>query len=286
MLGLLITAPTLVWQAVNGWPQLAMAEVVSGENALIYGNPLVVALHGLAVTGPLTLGLAICGLAALRGDRRWREHRFLGAAFLVLLVVIVLSSGRHYYQLPAYSVLLSIGAVALQHRRTARRARAAWPVVALSAVLAVGGLASSVVLAAPTFADPMVSATARAFRNLPPEQRDRTALVANPYVHATYLDAAAPSLGLPPARGTNRAYGWFPPPPEHQDRMLLVGDPERFRPWFTEIRPITTIQAATPLGTYGGLVPETTTIWMLSGRNSPWADIWPTLRDLILTPGR
>ncbi|MBW0103902.1 glycosyltransferase family 39 protein [Pseudonocardia sp. KRD-291] len=285
VLALLIAAPTLLWQAANGWPQLAMTDVVAAENSLIYGNLAVVALHGLAVAGPLVLATTAYGLLALWRAPRWREYRFLAVTFVVLFAAVVLSSGRHYYPLPLYPVFVAIGAVALQHRRVAGRARTAWPVVTLGAVLAVGGLASSVLLASPAFADPMVAATARAYRDLPPEERARTALGGTPYVYAAYLDAAPPELGLPAAVSTNRAYGWFPPPPQHQDRMLLVGDPSRLRPWFAEIRPVTTVESATPLGTYGGLVPDKATVWMLSGRNAPWTVVWPALRDLTVTPG-
>ncbi|MBN6038194.1 glycosyltransferase family 39 protein [Amycolatopsis sp. 195334CR] len=283
-IALAIAAPTLLWQAANGWPQLAMAEVVSAENSLIYGSPLLVAGHGLAVTGPLTLGLAVCGLVALYREPRWRELRFLGVTFAILFAIVVITSGRHYYLLSLYSVLVALGAVALQHRREAGRRRAAWPVVALSVVLAVAGLASSVVLASPKFADPLVAATARAYHDLPPWQRERTAIGANPYVYAAYLDAAAPELELPAAASPNRAYGWFPPPPDSQDHLLLAGEPDQLRPWFTHLRALTTVHATTPLGTYGGLVPEATTIWLLSGRNTPWTEIWPALRGLALEP--
>ncbi|QFU92042.1 glycosyltransferase family 39 protein [Amycolatopsis sp. YIM 10] len=283
-IALVIAAPTLVWQAANGWPQLAMAGVVSAENSLIYGSPLLVAGHGLLVTGPLTLGLAVCGLLALYREQRWRDLRFLGVAFVVLFAVVVISSGRHYYLLPLYSVLVALGAVALQHRREAGRTRAAWPVVAISAVLAVAGLASSIVLASPKFAGQLVAATARAYHDLPSWQRERTAVGANPYVYAAYLDAAAPELGLPAAVSPNRAYGWFPPPPDSRDHLLLAGDPDQLRPWFTEVRALAVVGAPTPLGTYGGLVPESTTIWLLSGRTGPWTDIWPALRDLALEP--
>ncbi|NWJ74320.1 glycosyltransferase family 39 protein [Pseudonocardia sp. ICBG1122] len=280
---LLVAAPTVVWQAVHGWPQLAVARAVAQENGLIYGNPGLLALHGLAVAGPVVLGLTVCGLFALWRDPRWRDHRFLGPAFVLLWVVVTAGSGRHYYLLPMYGVLVAVGAVALQHRRATGRIRAAWPVVTIGTVAAVGALLSSVVLASPRFADELVSTTARAYHALPAEQQERTALGAAPYVYAAHLDAADPRWGLPPAAGTNRAYGWFPPPPDRQDDLLFVGNPDRIAPWFTAIRPVATVDARTPLGSYGGLVPETTTIWLLSGRTAPWTDIWPALRDIVLT---
>ncbi|MCX2729241.1 glycosyltransferase family 39 protein [Saccharopolyspora sp. NFXS83] len=284
VLALLIAAPTLGWQAAHGWPQAGMAQVVAGENELIYGGRTLVVLHGVAVTGPLTLGLAVCGLVALCREARWREHRFLAVAFALLVAAVVLGSGRHYYLIPLWSPYVAIGAVALQHRREAGARRRAWPVVAFSAVLATGALVFTSVMASPRFADELATATARAYADLPAEQRARTALVATPYVYATYLDAAPPELGLPPAASTNRAYGWFPPPPEHQDRVLFVGDLGRLRPWFAEARPVAVVEAPTPLGTYGGLVPERTTIWQLTGRTAAWPVIWEDLRDLTLTP--
>ena len=58
-------------------------------------------------------------------------------------------------------------------------------------------------------------------------------------------DTRAPELGLPPASSPNRAHGWFPPPPEHQDRVLFVGDPAPLQPYFTGIRQVGTVGAAT-----------------------------------------
>ncbi|MCA1229682.1 glycosyltransferase family 39 protein [Saccharopolyspora sp. 6M] len=283
-LALLITAPTLAWQAAHGWPQAAMGAVVAAENQLIYGGRVLVVLHGLAVIGPLALGLAGCGLVALVRDRRWREHRFLAVVFAVLFTAFALAAGRHYYPLPLYSAFVAVGAVALQHRREAGRRRAAWPVVLLSAVLAAGALGFTTVMAAPRFADALVAATARAYRDVPAAELTRTALGAGPYVYATYLDTAAPELGLPPAVSTNRAYGWFAPPPERQDRMLFVGDPGRLRDRFAAANRVAVVDAPTTLGTYGGMVPERAELWLLTGRTDPWAEIWPDLRTLTLDP--
>lgn len=279
-IAVLIAAPALAWQAANGWPQLGMAAAVARENAAIYGHPVVVAAHGLAVTGPLTLGLAVCGLRALLRDPAWRPLRFLAVAYLLLFVAVLVSSGRHYYLAPLYPVLGAVGAVALQRRRELGGPRRAWPVVTAGAVLAAAGAASSVLLASPAFAAPLASSTASTWAALPDDRRERTALVAVPYVHAALLDAAPRDLGLPAVHGTNRAYGWFPPPPEAKEAMLLVGDPGRFRPYFASARPLQTVTAPTPLGTYGGLVDESTTIWLLEGRNAAWSRVWSELRDL------
>ncbi|MFP5020297.1 glycosyltransferase family 39 protein [Pseudonocardia phyllosphaerae] len=285
VLALLIAAPTLLWQATHGWPQLAMTPVVAEENDEIYGSVLVSAAHGLAVTGPLLLGLAVCGLVALVRDPRLRDVRFVGAACVLLYLAMVLSGGRHYYPLALYPVLAAIGAVGLQHRREAGRPRRrAWPVVVVSGLLACVGALSSVYLAEPQFEEMLVSATADAYRALPAEQRDRTVLAADPYVYGAYLDAAPPGLGLPPAFGPNRAYGWFPEPPEDRDAMLLVGEPDRVRPWFGSARLVGGTYADTPLGTYGGLVGEVPTIWLLEDRKAPWPEIRDATRDLQLPP--
>lgn len=284
-IALSIMLPTLTWQAARGWPQLAMAGAVATENTRIYGGPLLVALHGLAVVGPLTLGIAAVGLVALLRRPEWTEHRYLAVTFLVLFAALVVGGGRHYYPIPLYGVLVAFGVVALQRRREAGRTRIAWPVVAVGTVVAVTGAATSVALASPRLGDAVVSATALAYRELPAADRSRTAVGATPYVYATFLDAAAPGTGLPPAVSTNRAYGWFGPPPQQQDRLLLVGDPALLRPHFAGIRPAGRVDAPTPLGTYGGLVPETTGIWLLSGRTTPWEQIWHETRDLSVTPG-
>ena len=55
---LLLTAPTLVWQYANGWPQLRMASIVAGEAEALYGGRPGIAVQLLVYAGVAGMVLA------------------------------------------------------------------------------------------------------------------------------------------------------------------------------------------------------------------------------------
>ena len=141
-LALVIAAPTLVWQARHGWPQLGMTPVVAREVELIYGGRPALAWELIGFGGLLGTGLALAGLWWLVRDPAWRDHRFLGAAFVALYGVFLVTEARPYYLLGYVGVLAAVGAVGFQLRGR-RRAWPAWVAGSVSAVLAVAVLAVS-----------------------------------------------------------------------------------------------------------------------------------------------
>jgi hypothetical protein len=54
------------------------------------------------------------GLIYLLFFRAAREHRILGYIFLIILITLILLSGKHYYTLGIYSVLFAAGGYALE----------------------------------------------------------------------------------------------------------------------------------------------------------------------------
>lgn len=278
----LIAAPTLVWQAVNGWPQLAMGPIVASEADFLYGGRTGVAIGMLLVAGVLGLGLGGLGLVRLLRAPEHRELRFLAATTLVLFVLFAVTPGRPYYLAGLYGLLAAAGAVGLQRRREAGRSRwrwIAWPATAASVAVAAGMLLPvSTALATPVVADAVAATTARAHQALPPAQRARTALVGGSYVYAAYLDAAPPRLALPPAYSPNRSYGWFDPPPAGLDAALFVGDPAVLRPFFDDVRAVAVVD---PGGAPGIAGEDTRTrVWLLTGQRAPWTAIWASTRSL------
>jgi hypothetical protein len=89
------------------------------------------------------------------------------------------------------------------------------------------------------------------------------------YIIAAYIDGYSLQYGLPQAYSGNRGYGWFPPPPEDDDTVLFVGaDPGSLRPYFSDVRMLTADQNAS--------------VWLCTGRQLPWAELWPHLRTLTV----
>ena len=265
---LLIASPTLLWQAQHGWPQLGMTSVVAREVELIYGGRPALAWELVGFGGLLGAGLALIALWWLVRDPAWRPYRFLGVGFVVLYVAFLVTEARPYYLLGYVGVMAAIGAVGFARRRRSRASVApvwpAWTVGVASALVALVGLTVSPLLA-PTTTRTEVAAVAGELRTA--GTPGHTALVAQEYLDAAYLDAYGPDLRLPPAYSTNRGYGYFAPPPEADTDVLYVGaDPHELVPYFRDVR---------PLAGAGD-----TRTWLLTGRTQPWADFWPGLRHL------
>ncbi|WP_319444867.1 MULTISPECIES: ArnT family glycosyltransferase [unclassified Mycobacterium] len=270
-LAAVIASPTLVWQAMHGWPQLKMAPIVAQEAGPLYGGR-----PGIAVTLIVFAGVAMTmllgyGVWRLLRAEELREYRFLAAAFLVLYVVFVATGGRPYYLGGGYALFAAAGALGLQRRREAGPTRwrwAAWPVYALSAVAAVAALILGAILTRSDVPEQIAAHTADVYHRLPEQQRDRTAVVGESYIVAAYLDGYAERYGLPEAFSTTRSYGYFDPPRDDQDVVLFVGsDPTRWRPYFGRVAEV---------GDVSGEIKA----WLLTERREPWDVLWARLRTL------
>ena len=206
----------------------------------------------------------------------FRPYRFIAAAAVAQYVFYIATSGRPYYVVGMYGVLLAAGAVAFQRRREARAAaggrRAAWLVwpAGVLSVLAAGAVVVMSSLLATAFGVPadraLAQEVATAYRQLPAQQREHTAVVGESYILAAMLEAHTDEFGLPPAHSAHRGYGYFGTPDESADAVLFIGeDPEPWRPHFAEVRRIE-----------GGGTP----LWSFTGRREPWPQLWEQVRSL------
>jgi Dolichyl-phosphate-mannose-protein mannosyltransferase len=273
-IGALVALPTLVWQALNGWPQLQMTAVVAAEADALYGGRTGVAVLLISSAGVAGTALLFYGLWVLLRAGEMRPYRFLAVTFVVLYVVFVVAPGRPYYLGGLYGIVAAAGALGLQRRREAASGRrfgwVAWPAYALSAAAA-GGLlvfsATAITATSDDVGETIAQRTADAYHALPPEVRDDAVIIGESYIVAAYLDGYSPEYGLPQAHSASRGYGWFPPPHEDDGTVLFVGrDPEALRPYFSDVRLLADGQDAS--------------VWLCSGRLEPWAELWPRLRTL------
>jgi hypothetical protein len=270
----LLAAPTLVWQIAHGWPQLQMARVVAGEADALSGGRPGIAVMLIGYAGFAGVALVSYGLWRNFRDPELGEYRFIGATFMTLYVLFVVTAGRPYYLIGLYAPLAAMGALGLQRRREMGRVRRkwlAWPAVVLSVALAVGALILSVAVVNSGVVDQMVQRTAEAYRTLPPDQRDRTVLVGESYVVAAYIDRYSDRYQLPHAYSLNRSYGYFPPPPADHDTLLYIGrDPGALRPYFADVRTV-------------GDIGDDMRAYLLTGQRQSWASVWPRLRTLTVS---
>jgi Dolichyl-phosphate-mannose-protein mannosyltransferase len=269
-----LAAPTLVWQFVHGWPQLKMAPVVAGEADALSGGRPGIATMLIAYAGFAGVALMLFGLWRSFREEECREYRFIGATFVVLYVLFVVTAGRPYYLIGLYAPLAAIGALGLQRRREAGRVRRkwlAWPAYLLSVALAAGALTLSVSVVRSGVVEPMARHTADAYHALPPDQRERTVLMGESYIIAAYIDRYSDRYQLPQAYSTNRSYGYFPPPPDSRDNVLYVGrDADELSPYFTDVRVLADIG-------------DDMRAYLLTGQQQSWSEIWPRLRTLTVS---
>ncbi|WP_158546710.1 glycosyltransferase family 39 protein [Halopolyspora algeriensis] len=287
-LAVLATLPSLVWQVAHGWPQLQVASMVAVEVAAWAGGrpaflPLTVLTAGVAVGAVL-----VCyGLWRLLRSPHLRAYRFLGWTCVGVTLLFLLAGGRYYYCAGLFPLCWAAAAVELQRHPPARWWSwvLTWPSYALSAslVLALTVAAQSLPWAAHANVlslgsagwRQLTSTVADTYRSLPPETRQDTAVLTDHYWQAGALDRFGPQSGLPRAHSPHRGYWYFGAPSEEADTVLFIGDePGELRKHFRQVRRITALHGTT--GFTG--INKDVTLWLCSGRETPWSRLWPELR--------
>lgn len=285
-------APTLIWQAANGWPQLAMGAVISHEVSIGWGGralfvPTLVVSAGV----PIGLILVSYGLWRLLRSERLRPYRFLGWTTLGVLAVFLVANGRYYYAAGMFAPLFAAAAVEIEAGQASKWWRwiTTWPVYVVAAVIAIpqalpilpqASMATTPDWVRPIFADEEIGwreiteSVARAYRGVP--DPSRTGIVAAKYWQASAIDHYGPELGLPSPSSPNRGYSTLPRPPESARDILFVGnDPSALVPHFTEVREVGALDNRSGVRN----VSQGMKIWLATGRTGTWDTVWPSLKD-------
>ncbi|CAM3942514.1 glycosyltransferase family 39 protein [Kibdelosporangium persicum] len=266
-----LAAPTLIWQALHDWPQLAMAGAVAQESVL-YGGRAGVAVGLVVTAGIIGTVLVLMGLVAVWTDERLRTYRFLSVTFIVLFVVFVATAGRYYYLFSLHGALAALGSVAFAHRRAAGRRtsnRVVWSGAILSVAGAVGAVVLGGILVSQRAPGPQVHEVAQAWSTLSPDQRARAVLYVPNYVSAAEIDTADPALGLPLVHSGHRSYGRFDPPPDTKDLVVYTGtDPAELAALTTDFQQI------------GGTAANP--VWLGRIHDRTWSAAWPELRTFVM----
>jgi hypothetical protein len=300
-----LAAPDLIWQAVQGWPDLAVFHNLhgaAGHNLAVYW-PAQLAYTGLALTPVWVAGL----IWALRnpGARRFRPA--IIAAGLAILASFVLG-GKPYYSGGAYTILFAAGSVPVERwlsygrgagagGRGAPRPRVPWRPVAFITGLVVT-LALSLPVALPLLpartlrtaqlqkinydlgeqiAWPrLVHLVSREYHALPAAQRARTAILTGNYGEAGAVDRYGPGLGLPQAySGHNNFWLWGPPPAADTSVLAVNVDPALLHRDFAHVRHVATF--------YNGLGvsddEQGAPVYLATGLHGSWSRAWPAFRD-------
>lgn len=138
-IAVVIGSPNLVYQVLNGLPQLAMGQALGDENA---AEVRIMMWPFLALLlGPLLVPTWVAGVVALLRRPDWSRLRFLVIAFVAVLAFTFWAGAQTYYPLGLVLSLYAIGCVPVTEWVADRRARA----VVVAAAVAVNAVVAAVV---------------------------------------------------------------------------------------------------------------------------------------------
>lgn len=279
--------PAVLWQAANGWPQLAMGSVLAAQQGPADSGPVGFFLLLLASAG--VLGVPLLGFGIWRALRS-PDHRFLAWTLFGLVLLFVLTFGQGYYVTGMFTVLWAVGAVGLDRIRGRWLPWAAWPACVLSAAmvltllpvrpvesLAGQGAATNPIGVESVGWPELADAVAAAYWALPPEDQARATVLADHYWAASAVARYGPERGLPAVYSPHRGYWYFGAPPDSATLVLHVGGTHaRLAEHFDHVTQVATVDNGLGVdNTFQGAP-----VWLCDGLRRPWSELWGSLRSL------
>jgi hypothetical protein len=139
-IALVVGSPNLVYQAVNGWPQLEMASAINEEDGA--ENRVLLVPFQFLLVGLFLVPVWFAGIWALLKRPQWRPARALAVAYPVLLAVVLATGGQFYYPMGLVILFYAAGCapVAAWARARSRRSLLVTGVALNSAISAVVAL--------------------------------------------------------------------------------------------------------------------------------------------------
>ena len=279
-----LAAPTLWWQATNGWPQLemagALADRIGGENRAML-LPLQVLL-----LGPFLLPLLVAGI-------RWLYRRAAGGAvfrpllwaYVAALVLTFVSGGRPYYPLPLAAAVVVAGVVAWEHRAPRRAVGLVVATVAVSLPLSLPVLPVDVLAWTPIGEindtqveqigwPELVDQVAEVVAALPVADGE-VVILAGTYGEAGALDRYGAGTELPEVYSGHNAYWHWRRPTDDDATVVAVRmHQDTLARHFTECGQAGTVDIG--LGIENEVYGHA--IHVCRGLRGTWAEVWPELR--------
>jgi 4-amino-4-deoxy-L-arabinose transferase-like glycosyltransferase len=261
---LALVSPHVAWQVLHDFPTLNFYRNASAHKILPM-TPWGFVGAQLTLAGPGNALLWLGGLIWLLVSPAAKHHRFLGIAYLVLLVLLVALGGKAYYLLPFYPVLFAAGGAGLERVSsgwTSAR-RKVFVTVSFSVVFCVGIAVAPLALPilpveasiawmrtlglsapkaeraevaelpqplADMFGWPeLVRSVASVYAGLPQSDRALAQVVAMNYGQAAAIDWLGRSQGLPPALSPHNAYWGWGTPVDGGGAVIVIGVPSSSR---------------------------------------------------------
>ena len=302
-----VAVPSVIWQAMNGFPFLELAAAAKYKNADT--PPVAFMVNQILVMSPLLAPVWLSGLIGPFVIERLRAMRFVAIGFVVYVALVLLTHGKDYYLAAAYPVLFITGAVAIAHwvkPLAGRLALAGWAVVAVAFSAWISPMALPVLpvpqlktyiehfplkpqqqeksfkgtLLPQVFADQMgwhdmTAQVGAAWAQIPPAERARTAIKVDNYGEAAALDLYGKPYGLLPVlSGHNQYYLWGLRGQHPVNLLVIQNHPERLSPYCQQATVLATTSSPDAMAYENGKV-----IAYCRGLKVDLQTIWPEVKD-------
>jgi 4-amino-4-deoxy-L-arabinose transferase-like glycosyltransferase len=293
-LALALWAPNLAWQATHGWPQLELSRAIASGSSGTSSSRVAFLPYQFLLVSPVLTPVWLAGLWRLAHGRPLAAYRAFALAYVVLVVIFLVTVGKPYYLAGMYPVLLAAGAapVVAWASRGGRRLRRGLLAGASALSLAISSLlflplvpasdlpGTPIVAvnydAGETIGWPQFAATmTRVYDRLPSSARAGAVFLTGNYGEAGALQRFRPELA--PVYSGHNSYGDWGPPPAESSTVVAVGyDAGRLRSWFSQVRQVATIHnpASVDNDESGQAV------WVCRGPRTSWDRLWPRMRHL------
>jgi 4-amino-4-deoxy-L-arabinose transferase-like glycosyltransferase len=299
-LAFLIWLPNLAWQASHGWPQLEMARVIAARSGDQNRSELI--LLQVLFAGPFLFPIFLAGLWWLLRSPQSVAWRPIGWSYLVVLVLLYLTSGKGYYSGGLLPTLMAAGAIVVdgwlgRGRLWIRRIKLGSYAVATAASASLVAVLVLPVIPAASFPDSTVAksnsdavsqfgwdrfvAQVQAVADgLTADERAHAAILTANYGEAGALELLA-GPAMPPTYSGENSYADWGPPSESRTVTILVMNWEGAGGYWSQY--LGPCQRVTSIDV--GLRPGTgeeqgAGVWLCRGRTRPWSEIWPHVRHI------
>ena len=252
--GLLLVAPSVLWQLRNDLP---VVEFVSNQG----GGGAVLGLRGRAgyvvslivLPGPFALLLTVPGARWLIRERRARP---LGIAVLVAIAVFFIASGKGYYAIPGIAVVLCAGAIvvsgwtarARRNTLVAMTANLLVPLALLVPILSTAMLRNEDLAQATELSErigwrELAADVGRIASELPPDDRERAIFLGVNYTLPAAIEFYEDEYPVPSiaVSGHNSSYLWWPKVPRDHVAIAVGFSAERLRPLYGDLERVGTV---------------------------------------------
>jgi len=303
----LIFLPNIIWQWRHDWATIELLKNVKATGKNVELSPFDFILRQILGLSPIAAPVWIAGLFYFLFDGEGKRFRALGVTYLILLLIMILLSGKDYYLFPIYPMLFAGGGMfverLLENRKRLGWLKIAYPVLLVVTALILMPLALPVLPVEKLIAyqnflgfkppksevghtgplpqyfgdqfgwEEMVEKVARAYNKLLPEEKSKTAIYGSNYGEAGAIDFFGAKYGLPKAISPHQSYFlWGPRDYTGEIVIVLQGEREELEQQFNSV------EEAEKVGHPYGMGEEHYTIFVCRGLKQPLGGLWQKLK--------